>query len=291
MPFSLYTAKNRNTIGYKQYSTHSLCSNPIHISSLFSMTSSASINNNNSSADNTSSNHPSNDIHIKSRISPYANSDQSRFPLSDDQVRWSTEYAKYSPPFFTIPGVINNNLSDPSFAHLSEKSCALKWNSLDGKLDRRSHIGIYAIDAEHNVPINPIGRTGLRGRGWLWRWGPNHAADPIVTRWLRDINDESVIVTHEMTKKPILQFVAIERTDGGGWAIPGGMVDPGENISRTLKREFGEESLNSLVADEQEKQRMQTLIDEVFAKGVEIYKGYADDPRNTGLFYLLLCVE
>ena len=29
---------------------------------------------------------------------------------------------------------------------------------------------------------NPIGRTGMSGRGLLGRWGPNHAVDPIVTR-------------------------------------------------------------------------------------------------------------
>ena len=29
---------------------------------------------------------------------------------------------------------------------------------------------------------NPVGRTGLKGRGTLGKWGPNHAADPIVTR-------------------------------------------------------------------------------------------------------------
>ena len=29
---------------------------------------------------------------------------------------------------------------------------------------------------------NPIGRTGMIGRGLLGRWGPNHAADPIVSR-------------------------------------------------------------------------------------------------------------
>ena len=31
---------------------------------------------------------------------------------------------------------------------------------------------------------NPIGRTGMIGRGLLGRWGPNHAADPIVTRYM-----------------------------------------------------------------------------------------------------------
>ena len=35
---------------------------------------------------------------------------------------------------------------------------------------------------EHGLPRNPRGRTGMRGRGLLGRWGPNLAADPIVTR-------------------------------------------------------------------------------------------------------------
>lgn len=30
-----------------------------------------------------------------------------------------------------------------------------------------------------------MGRTGMSGRGLLGRFGPNHAADPIVTRYLR----------------------------------------------------------------------------------------------------------
>jgi len=34
----------------------------------------------------------------------------------------------------------------------------------------------------YSLPLNPRGRTGLRGRGLLGQWGPNHAADPIVTR-------------------------------------------------------------------------------------------------------------
>ena len=29
--------------------------------------------------------------------------------------------------------------------------------------------------------------------------------------------------------KPVLEFVSIQRKDTGEWAIPGGMVDPGEN--------------------------------------------------------------
>lgn len=51
------------------------------------------------------------------------------------------------------------------------------------------------------------------------------------------------------------------------------MVDPGENVPTTLKREFMEEvlSVNS-----------SSLVEQFFNNsGTEIYKGYVDDPRNT----------
>ena len=54
------------------------------------------------------------------------------------------------------------------------------WNMIDGNTDRRSHTGSY--DLIDGIPINPCGRTGVSGRGQLGKWGPNHAADPIVTR-------------------------------------------------------------------------------------------------------------
>ena len=53
------------------------------------------------------------------------------------------------------------------------------------------------------------------------------------------------ILTNETTGLPILQFVSIKREDTGEFAIPGGMCDPGENVSQSLKREFGEEALNT----------------------------------------------
>lgn len=52
------------------------------------------------------------------------------------------------------------------------------------------------------------------------------------------------------------------------------MVDPGENISATLKREFFEEALSLNDSS--------ILVEEFFnTKGIEIFKGYIDDPRNT----------
>lgn len=59
------------------------------------------------------------------------------------------------------------------------------------------------------------------------------------------------------------------------WAIPGGMVDPGEKVGQTLLREFTEEALNS-------SKLFAAMMREFFENsGVEIYSGYVDDPRNT----------
>lgn len=139
-------------------------------------------------------------------------------------------------------------------------------------------MGDYIIN-EDGYPLNPIGRTGIIGRGLLGRWGPNHAADPIVTRWKR--NTTGALDIDKNTDKPILQFVAIQRRDSGKWAIPGGMIDPGETVSATLRREFMEEAMNSLQKDKEEMEELETSMKEFFQKGEEIYKGYVDDPRNT----------
>lgn len=48
-------------------------------------------------------------------------------------------------------------------------------------------------------PFNPIGRTGIIGRGLLGRWAVNHAADPIVSRWKR--NTVGDITLHPTTQK------------------------------------------------------------------------------------------
>jgi len=220
-------------------------------------------------------------LHTECRTSPYVNTQQTRFPVPDEKVEWNTEFADYKPPFFTDPKVVGNPLTDASLEKMkADDSIKFKFNELDGIIDRRSHEGRYELDGNlEDLPLNPHGRTGLTGRGWLWRWGPNHAADPIVTRWLRT---EGEIVKDEESGKPVLEFVAILRNDGGGWAIPGGMVDPGELVSRTLKREFGEEAMDTMQIKEEDKAKAVKMIDAFFSEsGVEVYRGYVDDPRNT----------
>ncbi|KAJ0000840.1 hypothetical protein NQD34_005860 [Periophthalmus magnuspinnatus] len=188
-------------------------------------------------------------LHVKSRCPQYPGSQVKRCPVPDDKVEWSQNWPEYSP-----------------------------FNALDGEVDRSSFEGNYRV--ENGKPLNPRGRTGVTGRGLLGRWGPNHAADPIVTRWKMD--KKGAKMPHAVSKRPILQFVSIKRKDCGEWAIPGGMVDPGEQISLTLQREFSEEALNSLAMSASDKTKLHARITNLFkSPGIEVYKGYVDDPRNT----------
>jgi len=64
----------------------------------------------------------------------------------------------------------------------------LLFNKVDeGKnVDRRSYLKIYRV--VDGIPQNPVGRTGIIGRGVLPRWGPNHAGLAVVTRYIMFCN-------------------------------------------------------------------------------------------------------
>ncbi|XP_004681478.1 PREDICTED: ADP-ribose pyrophosphatase, mitochondrial [Condylura cristata] len=195
--------------------------------------------------------------HIKARMSPYPGSEVERIWVPNEKVDWHVEWNDYKPVEYTAPSV----LAGPTWADplIGENNFSPKFNENDGPVERRSKKGQYEV--ENGVPRNPAGRTGLAGRGLLGRWGPNHAADPIITRWKRDRSGNKMATA---SGKNILQFVAIKRKDCGEWAIPGGMVDPGEKISATLKREFCEEAFNSLQKSSAEKRELEKQLHELF---------------------------
>lgn len=214
-------------------------------------------------------------FHIKCRNNIYPRTDGKivRFHVPDDKVSWDSLYSTYNPIMFTSICVIGQLWADQD---LSVHEFKPKWNSIDVNINRISFTGKYEI--KNGYPLNPSGRTGLIGRGLLGRWGPNHAGDPIVTRWKKSENGH---VLHKKSSKPILQFVAIQRQDSREWALPGGMVDCGELVSTTLKREFMEEAMDVLGKSEKDTIEIKQRIEEIFQEGIEVFSGYVDDPRNT----------
>ena len=168
-----------------------------------------------------------------------------RFPVPDESVIWEADLPGYNPPYYVAPVVLKNDCTTNPAGWADPEEI-----SLLSEIPGETFAGPLNLD-EAGKPMNPVGRTGIAGRGLLGKWGPNYAADPIITR----VNGE----TGQM------EMLAVQRRDNGQWAIPGGMVDKGEEVSKTLARELQEET--GVVLD--------------MAEGHLIYQGYIDDPRNT----------
>ena len=176
-------------------------------------------------------------LHVKAR-SERPNDYPERFPVPDSLVKWRAPYPEYAPPRYESARMLEHSPDPKAFKDL-ERSM------------RTYEKGGIRIDGASGEPLNPKGRTGISGRGALWMWGPNHAADFLLTRYNQ--NTQS------------LEALLIQRKSGQ-WAIPGGMVDAEESSAQAAMRELKEEANISAHAT---------------SRAWELYRGYVDDPRNT----------
>lgn len=185
-----------------------------------------------------------------------------RVQVLDKDVNWKKDIP-YNPVNFTHSKVVDaiGKWADKEWTSLNDTEKALVLNRItyaNGKKQRLRHI------LHKGLPRNPRGRTGMKGRGLLGKHGPNHAADPIVTRYYNGK----------------LQMVVIKRRDTGELAIPGGMTE-GQSVPATLKKEFLEEALK-YESNPALSKTLREKIEYFFDKGGEsVYIGYVDDPRNT----------
>ncbi|QQG45202.1 MAG: NUDIX domain-containing protein [Candidatus Sungiibacteriota bacterium] len=165
-----------------------------------------------------------------------------RFSVPDDKVDWCSYFGEYRPPYFVAPEILERFYQNPSEVD-PEDCCKIKrpFYSFENKVE---------LDSS-NRPRNPRGRTGLAGRGILWRWGANLAVDTVLSR-LNAETDE-------------LELLLINRKDTGELALPGGMVNKGEKIREAQEREFEEETGLKISMEDSE----------------TVYCGYVDDQRNT----------
>ena len=165
--------------------------------------------------------------------------------VPDEMVDWKVDMQHYNPPVLDLPRGVTRFRKEGDAPQDSDPSTINTFKSLEIKDVMRDDYGF---------PLNPMGRTGLRGRGILDKWGPTEAADPIVTRH-NPQNGE-------------LEVLIIKRGDTGEWAFPGGKVDGDETAAAAASRELVEEAgVEGMDVD--------------FSKADVIYAGYIDDSRNT----------
>lgn len=100
--------------------------------------------------------------------------------------------------------------------------------SIEAVKKRKSLVGKIGFDRS-GKPLNPLGRTGIGGRGLLGKWGPNLAVDPVITR-LNPVTED-------------LELLLVKRADTGEWGLPGTLITEGETWKeaaiRALERKTG----------------------------------------------------
>lgn len=167
-----------------------------------------------------------------------------RFELKKSEIEWDQECEKYKPTEFTAQIVLDQYISKGEEGWADPEDIS--------KVSRKitSFLGDLKFDFFQR-PINPMGRTGIAGRGLLGKWGPNFAVDPIITRLNRT------------TQK--IELLIIQRKDCLQWALPGGMVDKNETPLEALSRELKEE----------------TNVGLKFQNEDILTQDYVDDMRNT----------
>ena len=121
-----------------------------------------------------------------------------------------------------------------SYTHPSieaQPSYADPKNLIEVDFTDNKHQSVVGYDRDSDgAPLNPAGRTGLKGRGILGCWGPNVAADPVILKRAED--GQLLLATIVRKDRPEQK------------AFPGGFVDGNESFLHAAARELVEEALN-----------------------------------------------
>lgn len=120
---------------------------------------------------------------------------------------------------YTHPDVLSKGIKD-GWADPETDPTLIDWPA-------RQAVAAIPFEVVDGRPLNPYAPTGIRyGRNELGHWGEQICADAIVTAFTEDGR----------------WLVMVERSDGHGWALPGGTVEHGERPEVGALRELREET-------------------------------------------------
>ncbi|XP_060065040.1 transient receptor potential cation channel subfamily M member-like 2 [Ylistrum balloti] len=210
-------------------------------------------------------------LHFLSRVCVYPSTAVARFPVPDNLVSWKTKYQDYNPKVIdknnpeTSVAETDMKKAEPSRSMLLQSSKSLSFNEYDQEytVDRRSVLGKYKVVGR--IPRNPIGRTGVIGRGCLAVWGPNHEKRLIITRWAADAAGKQML----RKGKRLFQFLSWKRALDGHWTIYP------EHTTETIDSSAVKEFIPNVSV------KPTDILDSIFQKSQEVYLGYVDSPLNT----------
>ena len=111
-----------------------------------------------------------------------------RAAVFDEQVSWEKPWEDYAPTHFEAE-VLTKNIRGMETGGGWADPAEIGPELTEVIRKRLTFEGPMTFD-DHGRPRNPRGRTGMTGRGTLGKWGPNQAADPIVTRFNPEVPGE-----------------------------------------------------------------------------------------------------
>ncbi|CAF4103900.1 unnamed protein product [Rotaria magnacalcarata] len=208
-------------------------------------------------------------IHRFCREGIYPKTSIQRQQITGDQVPWTINLPNYNPPHYTNSSLPNStNEIDPEVI-----SSRFMWNTFDTNynIDRRTAnpIGSYVIDTK-GYPLNPLGRTGLCGRGDLKRWAVNYQTHLVIMCSTNEIKSGKEIFQYIMKKPKNDDYYRLPSTSTTGANMSA--------IEKTLKPFLLNiyQTWNNLDSN-----RNEMKINEIIEHLTFVSTAYVDDPKNT----------
>ena len=202
-------------------------------------------------------------IYCRNQKYPYTECDRYRVP--DNKIKFNIEYTNYENdviPFIEISNSLTKIIKDKSEYDLKYK------------------------EAIKNLLKNPIGRTGIIGKGLLKTYGENKFAFTVITKYKR--SSSGAIEFSDIENAPNYEFLALKNQYfNNEWIIPNGYFENNDYFLSSLLKPLG----NLILYKKSKVQFLQTLYYELFINPISVYNGYLDDYLNTDDAWIIAQAE
>ncbi|KHJ42257.1 hypothetical protein D918_07596 [Trichuris suis] len=187
----------------------------------------------------------------------YDDTEIERTYVPQDLHKWKFILPGYDPPFYS------KKCASPQHCDPEYLNGSILFNKETDGVDRRSTVKKYRLGVD-GYPLNPKGRTGIRGRGNLPRYGPNHQIIAIFTRGSAPV-EYLASVDYQNNSMAYLGMLTELVDDPSGQKAP-----------PTLLKKFRKYLLKSY-----SQAAVEDLIQTAFSTCLTHYKGFVVDERNT----------
>jgi len=120
----------------------------------------------------------------------------------------------------------------------------------------------------------------------LPRWGPNHLAVSVVSRFSKSIATSTINLIDE---KPVCEILLVKMVDTDYWVFPQGFCAPKEPMKHSQQRVILDLCYDYGNLTRQEQKPLLSSLDAAFKQQKELTRAYFDDAMNTDNAWIEVC--